>query len=115
MPREVSPKNPERVCAECGAEFTAKHGRAQFCTTDHQRKFHRRMKDRGRALMPLAIAWRQGKRGSSDLSSYSMAQMCALLDQWATEDKTAGRRPELVAERKMAQDWKACDLGLPVI
>lgn len=110
MKREVQVSNPQRICPECGDEFTATHGRQVFCCTEHQDRFHTTMKVRGKVAMPFVMTWRMGKRGRTDATSYAMSELCALADQWAAEDKACGRRPDLIVSAKMREGWRAPDI-----
>lgn len=101
--------NAKRICPECGANFTAHHGRQVFCTTAHQGEFHQVMKLRGKIAMPFALVWRTGKRGRSPVRSYALSQLSRLADQWNAEDAACGRRPELIVAAKMREGWLGGD------
>lgn len=101
---------PNRVCPECGSPFVATHGRQQFCSGEHQRKFNRVMAYRGGVLTPFALVSRRGKSGFTDERRYALRQFNALCDRWNAEDKAAGRRPDLVVGFKFHAQWAAADL-----
>jgi hypothetical protein len=102
---------PNRICPECGARFIAGNGRQRFCTTAHQAKFHDVMKVRGKVGVPFVLAWRQGKRGATDDTRYALGELSALADQWAAEDKAAGRDASLIVTGKRLASWRAADVG----
>lgn len=109
--------NPSRICPECGAAFTAHHGRQTFCSTAHQTKFHDVMARRGKVMMPLALSWRSGRNiGKTNAkrkghAAYAFGEMCKLLDQWAEVDRIAGRDPSLITAGKADASWSAVDIG----
>jgi hypothetical protein len=102
---------PNRICPECGARFIAGNGRQRFCTTAHQAKFHDVMKTRGKVAVPFMLAWRQGKRGATDDTRYALQELSALADQWALEDRDAGRDAKLIVAAKRLAAWRAADVG----
>lgn len=80
----------ERTCAECNQPFQAVNRKRLFCCPEHKLAFHNRCAARGKVLIPLAMAWRT-KRGSGDTAKKVMAEMCRVLDAFASEDREAGR------------------------
>lgn len=89
MSRSTS-KKP--LCPECGQPVTsAGKGRARvFCSEAHKQAHANRCAARGKALIKAAMAWRVN-RGSGDVAKFAMAEMCAMLDRFAEEDRLAGR------------------------
>jgi hypothetical protein len=81
-------------CPECGAEVgrTTRGVMKIFCSKAHKAKYHARSKARGQALVPMLLAWRTG-RGSTEISKKAYAQVCMILDDFAAEDRKAGRPP----------------------
>lgn len=99
-----------RTCPETGATFTPTKPWQIFSTRAAAQAFHDRNATRGKALLPLAMVWRRGKRGSTAATRYALAEMARLLDGWREEDEKAGRRPDLVVAAKMGSGWTAADL-----
>lgn len=83
-------KPVERTCPECNTTFEAVHRKKTFCCDAHKHAFHNRCAARGKTLIPLAMAWRT-KRGSGDTAKLSFRKLCRLLDDFAAEDRQAGR------------------------
>lgn len=81
-------------CPECSADVPpTKTGVMRiFCAAECRSKYHARSKARGQALLPMLLAWRTG-RGSTDIAKKAYAQVCAILDDFAAEDRAAGRPP----------------------
>lgn len=80
----------KRVCPECNQPFETQNRKRLFCSDAHKLAFHNRCAARGKVLIPLAMAWRK-KRGSGDTAKKAMAEMCRVLDGFASEDREAGR------------------------
>jgi hypothetical protein len=99
------------ICPECGAAFEPTHGRQRFCSTAHAREFHNLMAARGKALMPLALTWRKHRKPTTPDSRYAFAELCALLDLHAAEDRAVGRNVNLIVSAKRAAGWAAVDLA----
>lgn len=99
------------ICAQCGQPFQSNDPRRLYCSPEHKRKFFEIEKTRGAALTALVQTHRTGKRGRSDLATFSMRTISALADKWNAEDKASGRRPDLVVARKMAAGFCAHDVG----
>lgn len=98
-----------KTCPECGVEFTPHNGRQTFCTTAHQVAFHNRSKRRGMVAIPLLLEWRRGKRGGRDSSVYALRELTRIADAYLAQDKSAGRRSDLIVKEKMDQGWIARD------
>jgi len=109
-PRPPRIVNAARTCPECGAGFTAHHGRQLFCTPGHQTAFHQRNARRGKVALPLLQVWRRGKNGRTEDTAYAFQQLCALADMWNAEDRTAGRRPDLTVTTKRLSLWNFADV-----
>jgi hypothetical protein len=75
-----------------------------FCSTPCQRKAIDRAANRGKTILPLALAWRAG-RGSKDKSTTTRAfrELCAQLDRYAAEDAAAGR---VAPVKKLARQYR---------
>ncbi|WDS38338.1 hypothetical protein W2_gp028c [Caulobacter phage W2] len=106
----------KRICPECGETFTAKHPSAQFCTPAHKLAFHNRAKGRSHVIA-YAMAWRGSRNAKAKkaegetqqtvsdkrraalakadrrrtIGKAAFSEMCRLLDQFAAEDRAAGR------------------------
>lgn len=104
-------KNPNRICPECGVEFTATHGRQAYCTPAHKRSFEAVQRVRGLVSAPFMLAWRSGKRGASADSTYALRELTSMIDAWKREDAACGRRSDIVVTAKREMGWRAADLG----
>jgi len=82
-----------------------------FCLPAHQIAFHNRSSKRGRVAMPFLQMWRTGKHGRSELTAYALSQLSAMADKWNTEDREAGRRPDMLVAIRKNRGWSAVDLG----
>lgn len=96
----LSPETPSRPvftrsCPECGEEFKTTHPQKCFCSTAHKWAFQNRCATRGKVLLPLAMGWRVN-RGRKGIGSQCLAEMVALLDKFAEEDRIAKRPPMTV-------------------
>lgn len=100
-----------RKCPECGDDFIATNPAQGFCATGHQKAFHIRNATRGKIALPLVQAWRLGKNGRTEDRAFAFSQLCALADTWNREDRTAGRRPDIIVMRKRKSNWSAADIG----
>lgn len=98
-----------RVCPECGVTFTPGASRQAFCTVAHKVNFHRVMENRGRVLLPLALAWQAGNRKGEEHAAWARGQKDGLLRRWVQEDKRAGRDPSLVTRPKQELKWSHVD------
>ncbi len=88
--------NPVRlICPECGQPFTTSDGKQMFCVPAHQIAFNRRERKRGFKLPTLIQAWRLSrntrKPAARAAGAAALAAMCRLADEWAAEDREAGR------------------------
>lgn len=93
-----------RICPECGTEFdTSTHDR-QFCSDQHKAAFHNRSSKIGRALVPLAQAWREGRNvkgktpealAKKASAARALNEMCALLDRACADDRAEDRTRKL--------------------
>lgn len=92
---------PVKTCPECGERFTQAHHRKLFCSTPHQIAFNKRREKRGHRLATLALAWRAGRsmgraktpeaQELKEAAQDAFGHMCRLLDEFAAEDRAAGR------------------------
>lgn len=105
-PAAATPRG--HVCGECGVALVRAYGkRNMFCGRPCQLAFGNRMTVRGRVLTPLAMAdrlTRSGTRGPPEARKAGIEagrQYRQLIDQWAREDREAGRMTaiEYVARR----------------
>jgi hypothetical protein len=106
----------KRVCPECGETFVAKFVVSQFCNPAHKTAFHNRQKRRAHVIA-YAMAWRGSRNAKVKLADgedkatlaekrraalakadrrrnvgkKAFGEMCRLLDQFAAEDRAAGR------------------------
>lgn len=101
----------KRRCPETGVTFETTGKDRQFATDQAKADFHNRSSKIGRKLVPLAMAWRQGRnaKGSSAearalrcSANGAFAAMCALLDEAVTDDRTSGRMRKLDYVRQRA-------------
>jgi endogenous inhibitor of DNA gyrase (YacG/DUF329 family) len=79
-----------RECPECGERFHTNHAGKAFCSEQHRVAFTNRCAARGKTLIPLAMGWRNA-RGGRGIGAQAMQEMVQLLDQFAAEDRAAGR------------------------
>ena len=105
-----TPARPEIPCPQCGEPFTPTSHRQSYCTPKCQRAYHILDGIRGQVLLQLAQVARAGRNGYKPIHRYALSQQNALLDEFAREDRAAGRRPDLLVARKMAAMWCAADL-----
>lgn len=93
-----------RTCSECGSEFTTQTHDRMFCSDAHKAAFHNRSSKIGRAVVPLAMAWRAGRnakgksaeaRALRASAARAMSEMVRLLDAAVTDDREQGRSPKL--------------------
>ena len=98
------------TCPECGSGFTAAAS-ATFCAPKCKDSWHNRSSKRGRVAMPLLLAMVTERRGASELGTWARRELYALADQWAAEDRDAGRAAcSDYLKPKMVAGWRACDL-----
>ncbi len=75
------------LCPECRAPVG--QGRT-FCSNEHKSAFHNRSSARGRVVIPLLMAARI-PRNVGPAASRAWREARTLLDDYAKEDKAAGR------------------------
>lgn len=92
------------ICPECGETFECDKADRQFCSDDHKSAFHNRSSKIGRAMVPLAMAWRLGRnakgksakaRALRASAARAFAEMCRLIDGANSEDRAIGRPSKL--------------------
>lgn len=94
---KVAPAGAQRACTNCGAMFEVARGpggHRRFCPSgpvDCAARFRARCAARGKIIVPLALAWRgsRGKKGT--VGAQAHAELIAVLDAFAAEDRAAGR------------------------
>lgn len=76
------------ICPECREPVKAG---STFCSPAHKSAFHNRSSARGRVVIPLLMCARmqRNRKGTSAPKAWTEAR--TLLDQYAAEDKAAGR------------------------
>ena len=79
----------QAACQFCGASFESAHKAKRFCSTACQTSWGNFCASLGKLLMPIAIAWRQG-RGVKGQSKEALREMCRFLDQCCKELRDAG-------------------------
>ena len=82
------------TCPECVQVFRPVHPRQLFCCPAHKAAFHNRATVRGKALTPMAMAariTRDGCQGDTVTGKRGRRESRQLIDQWAREDREAGR------------------------
>lgn len=112
--RIVSPLVARRICPECGATFTATHGRQRYCTAAHKAAMKRRIRERGEIALPFLIRVRMRPR-KCDEYRYAVRELSALGDRWGQEDRAAGRRTDLIVADRMYRGWSSADLRTPLV
>lgn len=97
------------TCPECGALFETRTRDKAFCTDGHKATFHNRSSKVGRVLVPLAMAWREGRnvKGNSPeakarraSAARAFSEMCRLLDAQSADDRANARAPKLAYVRR---------------
>ena len=84
----------EKVCTNCGGNFHARRGQGQhkrFCDDACASRFRSRCAARGKVIVPLALAWRGGRGKKDTVSAQAYAELTAVLDSYAAEDRAEGR------------------------
>lgn len=76
-------------CAECGGCFTPTQVKQLFCGKTCKQRYHNRSAARGKTLVPLLMASRQGR--NTELGRYAQGEWARLASRFAAEDKAAGR------------------------
>jgi hypothetical protein len=107
--RHIVPEPDRRGCQECGAEFIIGPGPGKhkvFCSPLCRGHFNSRCAARGKVLVPYALAWRIGRNSKKIKDNEAFAEMIAILDSFAAEDRKAGR-PNIgpYVERQMATGY----------
>lgn len=109
-----------RNCPECGERFeTHAHDRL-FCTDAHKAAFHNRSSKIGRALVPIAMAWRLARNAKGDSAEArakraaggrALNELVALLDRACADDREQGRMSKLdyVMRRRVVQGFRYDD------
>lgn len=77
-------------CAECAQPFPLTQVKRQFCSAGCKQAFHNRAAKRGKRLVPLVMAQRQGR--SSVTARRAHSEWCRLVSEYTAEDKAAGRK-----------------------
>lgn len=87
------PARPAPGCPECGKPIVQNgKGRARtFCDDKCKAAHSNRRAVRGKSLTALAMGWRR-LRGTG-AGKQMFADLCAMLDEFNTEDRVAGRMP----------------------
>ncbi len=99
------PRKASHKCPECGGDVWLTGPRPVFCSKACRKASHYREVLRGRQLLNLAMAaraTRDGSRGDRETGAYAAREARSLMQQWADEDRAAGRMSavELVALRR---------------
>lgn len=76
-------------CAECGGCFQPAQVKQVFCSAACKQAYHNRAAKRGKVLVPLVMAHRQGR--SSPTGRQAHSEWARLVSQFTAEDKAAGR------------------------
>lgn len=98
-----------RTCPECGVMFeTTTHDR-MFCSTEHKATFHNRSNTIGRVLVPLAMAWREGRNVKGKTpealarrasANRAFQELCRLIDAASADDRENNRLHKLTYVRR---------------
>lgn len=108
------------TCPECGVRFETRTPDKAFCTDAHKAAFHNRSSKVGRVLVPLAMAWREGRnvkgktpeaKARRASAARAFSEMCRLLDAQSADDRANARSPKLAYVRRR---WAADDNLTPV-
>jgi hypothetical protein len=105
---ETGPGKSAR-CAECCAALAGSQPGQMFCGPKHRNAFQDRMRQRGRQLVPYAMADRLTRSGTAgdpedrEAGKASRAVTQRLIAKWAAEDKAAGRLPMTAYVRRLAK------------
>jgi hypothetical protein len=76
-------------CAECPTLFKPTQVKQLFCSGACKQRFHNRSAARGKTLVPLLMASRQGR--NTELGRYAQGEWARLAARYTAEDKAAGR------------------------
>lgn len=110
----------KRHCPECSAPFETNTKDRLFCTDAHKAAFHNRSSKIGRALVPIAMAWRLARNAKGDspeararraAGNRALNELVTLLDRACAEDRTEGRMSKLdyVMQRRRIQGFRFHD------
>lgn len=110
-------KSFNRQCGECGEMFVTPVKDKLFCSEAHKAAFHNRSSKVGRALVPIAMAWREARnakgnspeaRAKRAAGNRAMNEMVALIDRACSEDREARRmrKLEYVMRRAVFQGFR---------
>lgn len=101
----ISERAREAICPECGGKVERRSNRGPvptFCSPECKRTRGNRRLVRGSAVIELLQAWRID-RGSGPIANAAFAQLCAIADQFNSDDRDAGRpRADLMAAKLLA-------------
>lgn len=107
-----------RDCPECAARFETETHDRLFCTDAHKAAFHNRSSKIGRRLVPLAMAWREGRNAKGKTpealalrasAARAFSEMCRLIDAAAAEDRAEARPSKLAyCRRRSAGEGTLC-------
>lgn len=101
----------QRLCPECGLPIIRKSKKGPmptFCCAGHKIAFNNRQTVRGRAIISLAMAWRQ-QRGKKGVGSESYKEMIRIIDKFNSEDREAGRPLVTLYAEGLLSDWRSYD------
>ena len=106
-----------KTCPECGNALPprtpGKRGAAStFCCNEHKTVFQNRQAVQGRTIIAMAKAWRVSRNRKEDakIGREALTEMCAILDSFIAEDRTAGRpRPTEYAAAQLASGYRFID------
>lgn len=110
----------KRHCPECSDPFVTMTKDRLFCTDAHKAAFHNRSSKIGRALVPIAMAWRLARnaKGHSPealarraAGNRALNEMVTLLDRACADDREQGRMSKLdyVMQRRRIQGFRFND------
>lgn len=118
-PRKSAPVY-KRHCPECTDLFVTMTKDRLFCTDAHKAAFHNRSSKIGRALVPIAMAWRLARNAKGDspeararraAGNRALNEMVTLLDRACADDREQGRMSKLdyVMQRRRIQGFRFND------
>jgi hypothetical protein len=85
--RNRKSKYAVRCCNECSSAYQPSRKDEFFCSTPCRKASDNREMARGRAVVPLLLAW----RGDRKMHAGVQTQIARLVRTWLNEDKAAGR------------------------
>lgn len=107
--RHMVPPTLYRACLECAKEFAIGPGPGRhktFCSSLCNGRYNSRCAARGKVLVPYAIAWRIGRNSKKIKDNEIFAEVIAILDSFAADDRAAGRPyPADYVERQLASGF----------